>query len=100
VLPRRAKDPSVASFFFGETAGFGAAGAPAILHAASQDYATLVATLQAAASCYGSLLGDQVSAQDKTAFVACVVEKYQKAFDGPHSIPNLEEIESFLGNER
>ncbi|MBW3636981.1 MAG: carbohydrate kinase family protein [Armatimonadetes bacterium] len=99
-LPKRAQDASVAGFFFGETASFGAQGAPAILSAPSQDYSALVATLQTVASCYASLLGDQVSADDKTAFVSCVVESYQKAFDGPHSIPSLEEIEAFLGNER
>lgn len=99
-IQKCAQDGDIAGFFFGDAVGFGAAGVPAILRAPSQDYESLLASLEAVATCYLSLLGAEVSAEDKAAFVSFVTEKYRHAFAGPQSIPSMEEIEAFWDDGR
>lgn len=97
---KRSQNAGIAGFFFGDRASFGDEGVSATLRAPSQDYPSLVATLEAAAVCYLSLLGDGVSPSQKSAFISYVVEKYDSSFGGIETIPSMEEIEASLRDER
>jgi hypothetical protein len=99
-IDRRAQNPALAGFFFGDPAAFGEEGSKAILRAPSQDYDSLANSLEAVAVCYLSLLGDGVSPAEKAAFVKYVLEKYTSSFGGIESIPTIEEIETSLRAER
>lgn len=99
-LRKRPQNSHIAGFFFGDPASFGEAGATAVLRAPTQDYDSLVSSLEAVSACYLSLLGDEVSPAEKQAFTACVVGKYTAAFGGIESIPTIEEIEASLSVER
>jgi hypothetical protein len=99
-LEKRSQNSSLAGFYFGDRASFGEAGTPVLLRAPSQDYASVVASLEAAAVCYLSLLGEGVSPSQKSAFTAFVVEKYNAGFGGIETIATMEEIEASLRDER
>jgi hypothetical protein len=99
-LEKRAQNPALAGFFFGDPSAFGEEGSKTILRAPSQDYDALACTLEAVAVCYLSLLGDGVSPAEKAAFVKFVFERYTSSFGGIESIPTLEEIETSLRAER
>jgi hypothetical protein len=99
-LEKRSQNSNLAGFFFGDRASFGEAGTPVVLRAPSQDYEGVVASLEAAAVSYLSLLGDGVSPSQKSAFTAFVVEKYNAGFGGIETIATMEEIEASLRDER
>jgi hypothetical protein len=99
-LPKRSQNSQVAGFFFGAPSSFGEEGTSIILRAPSQDYEALLGSLEAVSACYLSLLGDDVGADEKEAFTACVVGRYKTAFGGIETIPTIEEIEAFLSVER
>jgi hypothetical protein len=69
-IHKQVQDNAVAGFFFGDPAGFGEGGESSILGAPTQDYDALLASLEAVATCYLSLLGEEVSPHEKAAFVS------------------------------
>ncbi|HEX9998508.1 MAG TPA: hypothetical protein VGB45_15320 [Abditibacterium sp.] len=100
VIQRLPQDPTVAGFFIGDNASFGEIGTSAILREPTQDYEALINSLASVSACYLSLLGAEIGADEKAAFVECVVEKYKASFGGPQTVPTLEEIEAWLNDER
>lgn len=99
-LMKRPQNSQIAGFFFGAPSSFGEEGARVFLQAASQDYEALLGSLETVSACYLSLLGDEVSPEEKEAFTTCVVGKYKAAFGGIETIPSIEEIEASMSVER
>lgn len=78
---------------------FGHGGAEVMLPGTTQDYAALLGSLEAVAAFYLSLL-EEVSDDDRRAFIARVTGHYKEGFGGLETILSLEEIEASLSAER